>query len=87
MTRAIGFLADPAHPLFVGDMPEGEQAKVLATAVGPQGPDAEYLRRADGMLRDLGLPDPALDQLTRRVSAMLEGMVGATGIEPVTLRV
>ena len=85
--RAIGFVANPSHPLYAGDAPEEQQATVLAGAVGPQGPDAEYLRRATESLREGGVPDPLLERLADRVADRLEGMVGATGIEPVTLRV
>jgi cation transport protein ChaC len=64
----LTFLADAAHPLWVGEAPEAEQARVLARASGPSGPAAEYARQAAGALRAEGLSDPALEALAARLA-------------------
>lgn len=69
--RALTFVADPAHGLWAGDLPESRQAEVLSRAAGPSGPGAEYLRRARDLLRAEGRPDPMLERLADAVAARL----------------
>jgi cation transport protein ChaC len=71
MVRAIVFVADKAHPLWAGGLPEGEQAAILAHAAGAGGPAADYLRRAEAALRAEGMSDPLLARLSGRVAALL----------------
>jgi cation transport protein ChaC len=70
---AIAFIADPSHRLWAGAMPEEAMAEVLAGAVGPMGPGAEYLRQADEMLEAIGLPDLTLSRLSAEVARRLGG--------------
>lgn len=65
---AVTFVADPASPSYVGALPDAEVARVLATAVGPGGPAASYLRQVVARLREAGVPDPALEALQARVA-------------------
>ncbi|WP_165943265.1 gamma-glutamylcyclotransferase [Roseicella aquatilis] len=69
--RALTFLADAAHPLHAGALPEAAQARILARAVGPQGPDADYLLSAQETLRAAGLEDALLDRLCGCVGRLL----------------
>ncbi|WP_165982226.1 gamma-glutamylcyclotransferase [Dankookia rubra] len=69
--RALTFIADAAHPLHAGPLPEPAQARVLATAVGPQGPDAEYLLSTQETLRQAGLEDRQVDRLAGMVGRLL----------------
>jgi cation transport protein ChaC len=64
---ALTFLADAAHPLWVGEAPEAERARVLARASGPSGPAAEYVRKTGDALRVEGLSDPAMETLAARL--------------------
>lgn len=68
---ALTFVADPAHPLFAGQVPETEVAMILATTAGKGGPAADYLRRTAGAMRERGAPDPYLDRLAAAVAARL----------------
>lgn len=69
--RVLTFVADPAHPLHAGTLPEAAQARILARAVGPQGPDAEYLLLAVHTLREHGLSDALLERLAGAVAEQL----------------
>lgn len=69
--RALTFLADAAHKLHAGTMPEAAQARILAQAAGPQGPNADYLLRAQETLRAVGLTDAMLDRLCGQVGRLL----------------
>lgn len=69
--RALTFIADAAHPLHAGPLPEAAQARVMAEAVGPQGPNAEYLLSAQEMLRQAGLQDREIDRLAGMVGRLL----------------
>jgi glutathione-specific gamma-glutamylcyclotransferase len=71
---ALTFVANPRHPLYAGALPEGEREAVLAAAVGPQGPAADYLLRTAETLRAHGLRDPLLDRLAEAVVARLAAM-------------
>lgn len=69
--RAIAFVADPAHPLWAGHLPEEAVAAILARSAGPGGPAADYLRRAEAALLAEGMSDTLLSRLARRVAARL----------------
>lgn len=70
MLDAVTFLADPAHPLFAGAMPEDEVARILATTAGPGGTAIDYLdRTAEAMLR-LGMRDAYLERLRDKVAQL-----------------
>jgi cation transport protein ChaC len=69
--RALTFVAEERHALYAGGLPEAEQADILARAVGPQGPDAEYLRLVVGTLASHGLDDAAMTRLARAVAGRL----------------
>jgi glutathione-specific gamma-glutamylcyclotransferase len=71
--RALTFIADAAHALHTGRLPEAAQARVLAEAVGPQGPNAEYLLSAQEVLRQAGLEDRQVDRLAGMVGRLLAG--------------
>ena len=69
--RALTFVADPAHPLHAGRLPEAEVADTLARGVGPQGTAAAYLLDTAGALRREEMPDPLLERLAEAVGARL----------------
>lgn len=52
------YIAGEDNGAFLGPAPEAEIARQIASAVGPSGPNLEYLRRLAAALRDLGADDP-----------------------------
>ncbi len=65
--EAVAFVVKRDHPQYRGGLSPAEQADVIATAVGPRGPNAEYLANTIAGLHALGLPDPDLDRLAALV--------------------
>ncbi|MCE2517928.1 MAG: gamma-glutamylcyclotransferase [Alphaproteobacteria bacterium] len=70
MINAVTFVIDPKSPSYVSDMSMDEKAQVIATARGFIGTSLEYLERTRDSLIELGLRDPYLDELNRRIMAL-----------------
>lgn len=68
--EAVVYVIDPHHVQYCGGIPLEEQARIIAHAVGGRGPNAEYLYNTAGHLAEIGLADPDLDWLVRRVRAI-----------------
>jgi cation transport protein ChaC len=68
--EAMIFVIDRAHPQYAGELTCDEQAAIVATAVGPKGPNAEYLENTVAHLAELGLSDPELEALHGAVRAL-----------------
>ncbi|MEL6452192.1 MAG: gamma-glutamylcyclotransferase [Pseudomonadota bacterium] len=68
---AVTFVIDPDHVQYCGGLPLEEQAQIIAHATGGRGPNSDYLYNTAQHLTDLGLSDPDLDWLSRRVAAIL----------------
>lgn len=66
---AICYIIDRTHPQYAGDMDPEAQAEIIARAVGPSGPNADYLMNTLAKLRELGIDDPALEAMAERVRA------------------
>jgi cation transport protein ChaC len=67
ISRAVTYVVDRGHAqycLYALD----QQAEIIAGAVGARGPNPEYLFKTADMLRDLGIPDPQLDYLAKKVA-------------------
>ncbi len=64
---AVTFVVDTDHVQYCGGLPLEEQAGIIAHAVGGRGPNAEYLYNTAAHLAKLGIHDPDLDWLSRRV--------------------
>ncbi len=71
--RALAFVADSAHDLYAGRVPEARVADVLARGVGPQGTAAAYLLDTAEALRREGMPDASLEGLLEAVAERLAG--------------
>lgn len=71
--RALTFVADRDHRLYVGRVPQDQAVETLARGVGPRGAAAAYLLDAAEALRREGVPDPSLDRLAEAVGARLAG--------------
>ena len=68
--NSLCYVIDAAHVQYCGGIPLEEQAQIIATAVGGMGPNTEYLFNTASHLSELGLADPDLDWLVRRVQAI-----------------
>jgi cation transport protein ChaC len=79
---ALAYVVDPAHVQYCGGLPLEEQARIIATAVGGRGPNTEYLWNTAEHLADLGLADPDLDWLARRVRAIAATDTGHGASKP-----
>ncbi|MBB5514309.1 cation transport protein ChaC [Rubricella aquisinus] len=71
--EAIAYVMDTAHGQYAGALPLDAQAKIIADAIGPSGPNAEYLHNTVAALGKLGIRDPDLEALDRMVRARVGG--------------
>jgi cation transport protein ChaC len=71
--EAVTFVTNRDHPQYSGDLDLPGQAAVIARAVGPKGPNADYLQNTVESLEALGLHDPELARLAELVHAAQEG--------------
>ena len=67
---AVTYVIDPDHVQYCGGLPLEEQAQIIAHAHGGRGPNREYLFNTAQHLNALGVADPDLDWLARRVAAI-----------------
>lgn len=68
--EAVTYVIDPDHDQYCGGLDLEEQARIIARAVGGRGPNTEYLFNTADHLAEIGLSDPDLDWLARRVRAL-----------------
>lgn len=66
---ALAYVIDPAHPQYCQFDAE-TQARMILRAQGGRGPNREYLYNTAAHLAQLGIADPALTALVRRVRAL-----------------
>lgn len=71
VVEAITYVIDPDHVQYCGGLPLETQAQIIATATGGRGPNHEYLTNTARHLHTLGVADPELEWLSRRVAAIL----------------
>ena len=67
--EALCYIVDRTHPQYAGHLGLDEQAAIIAEAEGPSGPNRDYLFHTVARLRELGIEDPELAELERRVRA------------------
>jgi cation transport protein ChaC len=67
--EAVTYVTNRTHPQYRGDLSLEDQAAIIARAVGPRGPNADYLRNTVAGLEALGLQDPDLHRLAELVHA------------------
>ncbi len=65
--EAVAYVSNPLHPQYRGGLGLEEQAEVIARAIGPRGPNADYLFNTVDSLTALGLDDPDLATLAELV--------------------
>jgi glutathione-specific gamma-glutamylcyclotransferase len=64
---ALAYVVDHAHDQYCGGLPLEDQARIIATATGRRGRNADYLIATAAKLAELGLHDPELQWLSDRV--------------------
>lgn len=65
--RALCYVIDPAHVQYCGGLSLETQARIIARATGGRGPNRDYLWATAAHLEELGIADPDLTWLARRV--------------------
>ena len=65
--EAVTFVSNREHPQYRGGLSLDDQAEVIARAVGPRGPNSDYLLNTVASLEALGLHDPELHELAEMV--------------------
>ncbi len=69
--QAVTYVIDADHVQYCGGLPLEEQAQIIARAVGGRGPNSEYLFNTAAHLKKLGVADPDLEWLSRRIAAIV----------------
>ena len=69
--QAVTYIMRREHVQYVGGLTVEEQARIIAAATGGRGPNRDYLFNTARHLAQIGLRDPALDELSRRVQALI----------------
>ncbi|MET1027634.1 MAG: gamma-glutamylcyclotransferase [Dongiaceae bacterium] len=67
--RAVTFVVDQSHAGYTGILEEAEVIDRLTKATGVLGSCADYLEETVTMLESLGVSDPAIEALWRRVKS------------------
>jgi cation transport protein ChaC len=70
--EALTYVMRRDHWQYAGGLALSEQARMIATAVGGRGANADYLFNTTEHLVQIGLPDPELEQLAQMVRKLLE---------------
>ncbi|QGY00288.1 gamma-glutamylcyclotransferase [Roseovarius faecimaris] len=70
--EAVTYVVDADHVQYCGGLDLEEQARIIARAHGGRGPNTEYLYNTASHLAELGIDDPDLNWLTRRVKSLEE---------------
>jgi cation transport protein ChaC len=70
--EALAYVSNPQHAQYRGGLSLAAQAEVIARAVGPRGPNREYLLNTVASLEALGLHDPDLARLVELVGERSE---------------
>jgi cation transport protein ChaC len=73
LAPALAYVTNRAHPQYRGGLSLDAQAEVIAHAVGPSGPNADYLMNTLEGLAALGLTDPELERLAELVRGRAKG--------------
>ncbi|ODM42386.1 gamma-glutamylcyclotransferase [Cereibacter johrii] len=68
--EAVGYVIDPDHGQYCGDLDLEAQAQIIARAAGERGPNRDYLLYTVAHLQSLGISDPDLCWLATRVRAL-----------------
>ena len=64
---AITYVVDPAHQQYAGHLSREQKLKYIRQGIGEAGSCLDYVKNTMQHLHDLGIPDPALDDLFHRL--------------------
>lgn len=67
---AVTYVVDTEHVQYCGGLPLDEQARIIAAATGGRGPNSEYLFNTSAHLAELGIDDPDLSWLAKKVQVL-----------------
>ncbi len=65
---ALAFVSNPSHPSYVGELPLGETAAIIARGEGILGTNREYLAQLATQLQALEIEDRYVEQLYGQVN-------------------
>lgn len=68
--EAVCFVVDRTHEQYCGDLSLERQAEVIASAIGGRGTNTEYLENTAQHMQQLGIDDPDMVWLARRVGGL-----------------
>lgn len=68
--NAVTYVVDTEHVQYCGGLPLDEQATIIAGATGGRGRNSEYLFNTSEHLAELGIEDPDLSWLAKRVQEL-----------------
>jgi glutathione-specific gamma-glutamylcyclotransferase len=64
---ALTYVVDPAHQQYAGHLSRAQKLAYVRQGVGEAGSCIDYVKNTVEHLHDLGIPDPALDELYRHL--------------------
>ncbi|MBK4215296.1 gamma-glutamylcyclotransferase [Paracoccus caeni] len=70
--EALTYVMRRDHEQYAGHLDAAEQARIIATAEGGRGPNAEYLFNTARHLAEIGLADAGLDHLSDEVRRLID---------------
>jgi glutathione-specific gamma-glutamylcyclotransferase len=70
--RALAFLADPAHPAYVGELDLHGRARLVAQGIGKRGACIDYIRYTLDHMEEVGVRDPHLERILHAALALRE---------------
>jgi glutathione-specific gamma-glutamylcyclotransferase len=79
MVRALAFIADPAHPAYVGELDLHGRARLVAQGIGTRGPCIDYIRKTLDHMHEVGVRDPHLERILHAAIALRENGVDEPG--------
>lgn len=71
--EGLVYIATADNAAFLGEAPEADIARHIATAAGPSGPNRDYLLALAQALRDMGKPDAHIFTIERHLRDTLHG--------------
>ena len=66
----LAFASNRSHPRYVGELPLGETAAIIASGTGVIGTNRAYLEEMASQLRALEIEDPYVERLLNKVNSI-----------------
>lgn len=71
--QALAYVMNRDHVQYTGQMTAAEKAAIIARSSGGMGPNDEYLFSTLSHLRDMGCPDPEMEEIARLIQRAKSG--------------